>query len=273
MWNLRIAAKGSRKVKDEFCDETKFLSSIVKIIEIDFNYPHDNNFEVELKFLKKLSSEKGISYTVHAQYLSGGLNDVNYKIRQESLKQVFQAIKLASYLGAPIVTMHPALEPYGLKIPDSLSWEIENYKEIGRYAEKKKILIGFENEAQTCFWFPDRACKISRLIKTVEAVNLKNFGYTLDIGHANVSGEDYLSAIEKMGDKLFHIHAHDNFGAPAINLERCGRVDPHLPLGQGEINWQGVLKKLKKINYQNCLELENEIQDIGKSLEYLKALE
>ena len=273
MGNIKIAAKGSRKIKDDFYEESNFLSNFVKNLEIDFNYPHDKNFGTELKFLKKLAAKKGLSYKVHAQYLSGGLNDVSERIRKETLKQIFYAIDRASYLNASIVTMHPALQPYGLKIPDSLDWEIKNYKKIAKYAARKKILIGLENEAQTCFWFPDRACKFSQLMETVNTVNMDNFGFTLDVGHANVSGEDYLSAIEKMGDKLFHIHAHDNFGGPAINLEKCGRVDPHLPLGQGVIDWGALINKLKKINYQNYLELENEVKDIEESLAYLKSLE
>ena len=146
MANLNIAAKGSRKTKAEFFQEIEYLADIVKYIEIDFNYPHDKNFRVELKFLKQLKAKKELSYSVHAQYLSGNLNDVNDKIRQESLKQVFQAIDWAGYIGAKLVTIHPALEPYGLKIPGRPELEIEIYKKIARYAKKKKINI-------VCYFF------------------------------------------------------------------------------------------------------------------------
>ncbi|MFA5023594.1 MAG: sugar phosphate isomerase/epimerase family protein [Patescibacteria group bacterium] len=270
---LNIAAKGSRKTKSEFFRDIEYLANIVKSIEIDFNYPHDKDFGAELKFLKQLKAKKGLSYSVHAQHLSGNLNDVNDKIRRESLKQIFQAIDWADYLEAKLVTIHPALEPYGLKISGQPELEIEIYKKIARYAKKKKINIGLENEAQTCFWFPDRACRIDNLIETVAAVNEENFGHTLDIGHANISGEDYLRALEKIGNKLFHIHVHDNFGGPETNLTKCHRVDPHLPLGRGIIDWCRVIQTLKKINYQNYLEIESEIPDIEQSLKYLKELE
>ena len=57
-YNLKICAKGSRKIGQEFIDEINYLSEIVNCIEIDFNYPHDRNFDNELGFLKKLKEEK-----------------------------------------------------------------------------------------------------------------------------------------------------------------------------------------------------------------------
>jgi len=55
---IKICAKGSRKLGQEFIEETKYLSSIVNCIEIDFNYPHDGNFKKEINFLKKLQADK-----------------------------------------------------------------------------------------------------------------------------------------------------------------------------------------------------------------------
>ena len=84
--NLKLCAKGSRKLGSAFIDEIKYLADIVDCIEIDFNYPHDGDFKKEMTFLKKLHKDKKIDYTVHAQYFSGSINDFNDKIRQESSK-------------------------------------------------------------------------------------------------------------------------------------------------------------------------------------------
>jgi len=91
---------------------------------------------------------------------------------------------------------------------------LDSYKKIAAYAKRKNIKIGLENEAQTCFWFPDRACKFELLSQTIKIVNKSNFSLTLDIGHASVSGENFLLAIKKFGKKILHIHAHDNLGSP-----------------------------------------------------------
>lgn len=271
-YNLKICAKGSRKTGQEFIDETTQLSQLVNCIEIDFNYPHDRDFDNELKFLRKLKEEKELTYTVHAQYFSGSINDLNDQVREASVKEIKDNIDKAAGIGAKIVTIHPALEPYGLKIEKKKELEIEVYKTIAEYAKSKNILIGLENEAQTCFWFPDRACKFDLIKETVEKVNMPNFFYTLDIGHANVSGEDYLSAIRTFGDKIIHIHAHDNFGPAEENLKKSNRPDPHLIPGKGQIDWKKVIQTLEEINYQGYFELECEIREIAEAVRFIDNL-
>lgn len=269
---IKICAKGSRKTSHAFIDETNYLSTIVECIEIDLNYPHDTNFSREISYLKKLRQKTGINFTVHAQYLSGGLNDFNKIIRQETIKQAFRSIDCADKLGAKIVTLHPALEPYGLKMEKMVELEIEAYRKICAYAKKRNIKIGLENEAQTCFWFPDRACKINLLVDTIQKIKSTNFGLTLDIGHANVSKENYLEAIKKHHGKILHIHAHDNLGEAKINLSKFKRPDPHLAPGKGNIQWKKVINLLKKIGYKGYFELECEINDMAEAIRYIKSI-
>ena len=269
---IKICAKGSRKLGQEFIEETKYLSSIVNCIEIDFNYPHDGNFKKEINFLKKLQADKKINYTVHAQYLNGSLNDFNEKIRQETTKLIYNSIDNAREINAKIVTLHPALEPYGLKLEKRKQLELDSYKKIAAYAKRKNIKIGLENEAQNCFWFPDRACKFELLSQTIKIVNKSNFSLTLDIGHASVSGENFLLAIKKFGKKILHIHAHDNLGSPEKNLPVFNRPDPHLAPGKGRINWVKVIQILRQIKYNNFFELECEIHEMAEAVRFIKNL-
>ena len=115
-YKIKISAKGSRKTGDEFVEETTSLASIVDCIEIDFNFPHDDNFSAEVEFLKKLGGKQDKKYTTHAQYLNGSLNDFNKEVREATLRELFRNIDLSADLGARVMTLHPALEPYGLKL-------------------------------------------------------------------------------------------------------------------------------------------------------------
>jgi len=272
-YQIKISAKGSRKTGEEFIKETTYLANIVNCIEIDFNFPHDQDFDDEINFLKKLASERKINYTVHAQYLNGGINDFNKEVREATLKELCKNIDYAADLGAKVVVLHPALEPYGLKLQKRDELELEAYQMLADYAKKKQVKIGLENEAQTCSWFPDRACKFELLEKTTTAVGKPNFGFTIDIGHANVSGEDYISAIKKLKDRIFHIHAHDNLGKPENNLPRFNRPDPHLAPGKGNIDWKAVKKTLAEINYQGYFELECEIHEMKEAVKFIKSLQ
>ncbi len=269
---LKISAKGSRKTGDEFIKETAYLSELVGCIEIDFNPPHDRDFENEIEYLQKLSAERGTKYTVHAEYLNGAINDFNEAVQKATMDELSRNIDSAAEIGAKIVTLHPALEPYGLKLQKRIDLEIDAYQKLADYAAKKNIKIGLENEAQTCFWFPDRACKFALLAETIEKVNRPNFGMTLDFGHASVSGEDYLSAIKIMKNKLLHIHAHDNLGRPENNLPKFNRPDPHLPPGKGNIKWKEIAEALREINYAGHFELECEVREMKEAVDYISKL-
>jgi sugar phosphate isomerase/epimerase len=271
-YKLKVSAKGSRKIGKDFVEETEYLAGIVDCIEIDLNFPHDNNFTKEIDFLKKLSSEKCTKYTVHAQYLNGSMNDFNQDVREATIKELHRNIDIASELGSEIIVLHPALEPYGWKLERRIELEIEAYRRLADYAQTKHIKIGLENEAQTCFWFPDRACKFELLEQTVNIVDRPNFGITLDFGHASVSGEDYISVVKKFGEKIFHVHSHDNFGKSEDNLAKFNRADPHLAVGSGVIKWKDVVNTLRDINYQGYFELENEIREIEAGVKYISQL-
>lgn len=271
-YKIKYCSKGSRKNGADFENEIVELSKITNRIEIDFNYPHDRDFDDEVRFLVEAKKRNNLIYTVHAQYLSGNLADINQSIREETINTVRYAIDKAQELEAEVVTIHPALEPYGLSIPESVEFEIDSYKRIAEYAGENSIKIGLENEAQTCFFFPERACKIDKLIETIERVAMENFGMTLDIGHANVSGENYIEVFNKHKNTIFHIHAHDNIGNVALNQKSFGRPDPHLAIGEGNINWKGIVKTLAEINYQGFFEVECEVGKVKQSVDYLDTL-
>lgn len=269
-YNLKISAKGSKKIGEDFFREVNHLFTLVNCIEIDLNHRTKKNFQEETSFLWKLKEEKKVNYTVHAQYLNGNLADFNEEIRRASLGEVYYAIDTAEKLGASVVTIHPALEPYGLKFEKIKELEIDSYKKIAVFAKEKNIKIGLENLAPDLLWIPKRAYKLDMILETVREVNFSNFGITLDIGHANTSKENYTEFMANHQEKIFHIHAHDNMGSTIKNLKECKKPDPHLPLGEGNVDWEKVIGTLKKLNYQNYFELEGDVESVEKGLKFIE---
>lgn len=270
---LKFCLKGSRQKGEEFEKEILRIKELSDCISIDLNYPRDHDFENEISFLKKLGTDSPpLNYAIHGQFFSGSLNDFNEKIRKETLSELFRNIDIANEIGAQIVVLHPGLEPYGLKFDKRVELELDSYKQIASYAEKRNIKIGLENEAKTCFWFPDRAAKLELINQTIKDIDMKNFGMTLDIGHASVSQEDYIGAIKKYSDIIFHVHAHDNFGGPEVNMKKCNRPDPHLTIGTGSINWKDAIHALESVNYSGYFEIECSLNDLEASLRYLSSL-
>ena len=79
----------------------------------------------------------------------------------------------------------------------------------------------------------------------------------LDIGHANIddpSGQRAVRFIKQFADRLEHLHVSDNHG----------RMDEHLALGEGNINWGSIVGALKRVTYDGTVTLEIFSEDRSK---------
>lgn len=61
-------------------------------------------------------------------------------------------------------------------------------------------------------------------------------GALLDVGHAHVNGWDVADTVRVLGDRLVACHVHDN----------DGNGDAHLPVGQGNVDWNGYFAAVKE---------------------------
>ena len=77
------------------------------------------------------------------------------------------------------------------------------------------------------------------LIAVIDAVDHPAFGGILDTGHQHAQKELLPLSVEKLGGRLFYVHASDN----------DGRDNHHLAVGDGTIDWEGLFMALKKNGY------------------------
>jgi sugar phosphate isomerase/epimerase len=72
----------------------------------------------------------------------------------------------------------------------------------------------------------------------------------LDTGHLHLGGH-WCRFVEIAGDRIVHIHAHDN----------RGQFDDHLPPGDGQIAWHEIRRSLAQIHYGGWIMLELKCPD------------
>jgi sugar phosphate isomerase/epimerase len=75
--------------------------------------------------------------------------------------------------------------------------------------------------------------------------------FHLDVGHANMgrthgAGNRTASLLGAFGNRLAHVHVHDNRGDD----------DLHLPLGLGTVPWADVIAELKGVGYDGTVTIE-----------------
>jgi len=209
-----------------------------------------------LSLARNIVETTDLVITIHLPYSDLNLASVNQPIWEESVKQTKNCLTLASEFSR-LAVVHPGqLSPLGKHMADK-AWEqnILGLREICDHAAELDMIVAVEN-------MPVIESLLGRtpeeIIGMIENVDRENLGFVFDVGHANTNG-NVDQFLDKLGDKMVHIHIHDNHG------ER----DEHLPVKFGTVDWSVVVKRLN--GYSGRLVTEARSLDEGaRSIKNLK---
>ncbi len=84
------------------------------------------------------------------------------------------------------------------------------------------------------------------ILRMMDVVDDDNFGAVLDTAHQNAQKEILALSVEKLGRRIFYVHAADN----------DGRVNDHLAAGRGTVDWHGVFQGLKKHRFSGYVAVD-----------------
>jgi len=132
-------------------------------------------------------------------------------------------------------------------------------KELTQFAGTEKVDLMLENVPSEDGAPLESIEYFSDVMKAIPALR-----FHLDVAHAFIENRmkgvrDYIDAF---GDRLAHVHIHDNHG----------KQDEHLPLGMGKIDFRKVVRFLKEINYGKTITFEvfTSRADAVRSREFFK---
>ena len=216
---------------------------------IDFNndiaeYCTREHGEEFYRELGQYAKEKGVAICqAHAPFPS------SYKEEDKTAKrfeEIVQAMENASYLGAPMIVVHPCTHlDYSIEgNPEILfAYNLDFYKRLIPYARQFGIKIAIENIGRVSV-----TSTPERLNRLYDALNDPVFTVCFDVGHCLLQGVDPADAIRAIGSRLVHgcTHVHDNMGDS----------DAHTLPYYGKVDWESVMKALADIGYQGDLNYE-----------------
>ena len=116
--------------------------------------------------------------------------------------------------------------------PDNLG--LDRVKRLAEKAERNNVIIAIENMRITG--------PLDFVFRNVDSPNLK---LCYDSGHENCLKTKH-DILDNYGHRLAALHLHDNDGL----------TDQHTIPGEGNINWQLLINKLKKCNFAGSITLE-----------------
>jgi sugar phosphate isomerase/epimerase len=186
------------------------------------------------------------------------------EISTEYLKQ---AIRFAAECGAPVVNTDEGPKPVWTTVEEDHVLMRYVLQEAAAVAESRGILIGIEPHQQYSKT-PDGLDRIWALVKS------PSIGINFDTGNSYLSGEDPIDWLNRVLDRLVHLHAKD------ISMEQShserGRVTGTpvgCACGDGVIDWAEVIETCNKAPRDIVLSVEcGTVEQAARSITHLQRL-
>ena len=155
---------------------------------------------------------------------------------------LIECVKDCARFDIPVMVIHPFI---GFKDHTPTQVGLDNYKRVVEVANKLGVKLGFENVEGEEY--------LAALMK--EFWNEPCCGFCFDTGHEQCynGGKDMMALY---GEKLCHTHFNDNLGIilpPDAPIELSSRNDLHLTMGDGIVDWKGVMDRIDASPYEGPL--------------------
>ena len=199
------------------------------------------------------AARNGLFYqSIHAPF--GGDYKVSYMWQEGEegklvANHLIECVKDCAKFDIPVMVIHPFI---GFKDHTPTQVGLDNYARVVEVANKLGVKLGFENVEGEEY--------LAALMK--EFWNEPCCGFCLDTGHEQCynGGRDMMALY---GEKLCHTHFNDNLGIilpPDAPVELSSRNDLHLTMGDGIVDWKGVMDRIDASPYEGPL-----ICELGRS--------
>ncbi|MRR15163.1 MAG: sugar phosphate isomerase/epimerase [Deltaproteobacteria bacterium] len=225
------------------------LAEIQAIGQLGYSYAEisldePEQVEADLGQLLGLKEEYGITYLAHFPNEGNPLNLAN--LTGNFLPKMNRLFQLSAGLGIAKGTFHFWID--GRRIAaDVVRQKIELIADLTASAKRLGIVLCLENLSETCNDFLPAFERVPDLMMT------------LDIGHAELLTKVNTSFgfISDCFSRIAHLHVHDNRGGTSV------KDDLHLPLGEGIVDYPGILTRLQKKAYASTITMEVKIPEMA----------
>jgi sugar phosphate isomerase/epimerase len=206
--------------------------------------------------LKSVGASYGVQYTVHAPFTGINIALQNRALLNATLKRLRESIANSSDLGSRLWVFHPGIKTGVSMFYPGQDWarNLESVRLLSKFAREHGVKTAMENIME-----PSVLRGVAEFKRFYGELN-EDVGLALDTGHANLSGE-VDSFLMEFPDRLVHVHAQDN----------VGKVDQHLGIGYGNIDWESFAVLLKKTSFDGIVIVES-VEHIEESVQKLKRL-
>ncbi|WP_448568826.1 sugar phosphate isomerase/epimerase family protein [Thermus sp.] len=211
----------------------------------------------EAKSLRATGEALGVGFTLHLPFVEMNPASLIPSVRQLSEDRLKRALDFGEALGARVGVLHTGQVP--VRHPMALALAREALEKTLAALLPLPFPVALENLALSEEDLIRGPGELRELLD-----RFPQYGFCLDVGHALVElgPRGPFLYLEALGDRLLHLHLHDNHG----------QKDDHLPVGAGCVPWAKLAPFLKGFGGTAALEVGGGAQGVRRSLARLQGL-
>lgn len=217
----------------------------------------------QLREIKETAEKLGLEIVALTPYNSR-FNDLDESVREREEKAILRCIEAAEYLGAKFIRIYGGNYAAGDTDPDGKKWAAlaESMRRLGDAAERHHVKLVIENHFNTMTVSAKQSIDLSR------EINHPAVGILYDQANLTFTGqEDYRTAIPLQTEKVYYMHVKDlkfkenQTGFVSSDVSHPKEEERNVVtriVGEGELDWPGILRMVHQHGYEGWLSLEYE---------------
>jgi len=206
----------------------------------------------DLVSVAKALADHNLSVTIHGPFMDLSPGGVDNMVRKVAVDRFSQTLDVASYFQPSAIVFHAGYNKWYFNGNSKLWLErsLLTWEPILKKAKELKIPLALENV------FEEEPSTLRDLMIAFED---PFFGICFDLGHYYLFAKVPMKQwIEVLGKYFIELHLHDNHK----------NSDDHLPMGEGEINFDEFFALLQKYSIPLIYTIEpHRVEDVERSFE------
>jgi sugar phosphate isomerase/epimerase len=168
---------------------------------------------------------------------------------------------------------------------DGVQWVVDCIRELLDFAAERGVVLAIENHYKDNYWqHPEFAQKSEVFLEIVSRIDSPWFGVQFDPSNTILAGEDPLTLLERIKQRVVTMHASDRFLLPGHTVEELRRVEDsvgyasilsHGVVGKGMNDYPRIFAILREVGYDGWISIEdglNGLAEIRASAEFLRGM-
>jgi len=208
--------------------------------------------------------------------------------RKRAVEREIEMVRVTRRLGGPRAVCRVLS---GQRYPQisrqqGLEWVIDGIQQVLPAAREHDVVLGLENHYKDGFWkYPEFAQKQDVFLELLAAIPERtHFGVQYDPSNAVVAGDDPVSLLRAVADRVVSMHASDRYLAEGASLDELRQTDGtlgyspnlrHGVTGKGLNDYDAIFGILAAHGYGGWVSIEdgmNGMDEMAESLAFLRKM-